>query len=658
MRRVYLLVTMAVTALFLISSCTKSEEPKIEIVASSSSLDVSKSSVSFTVNSNVAWTLTQSGNGNFTVSPKSGEAGSTTVTVSAAGYNNTGSVVTSTLTVTGSSAVATILVTQAPVEFSLSAEVLQMDAKESTKSITVTSNTEWSINTSNKPDWIKSIAATATSGNGEIEVTVNDSKNRKSENSYQFRVTYGGTMSKSIEIKQDKAKNNAPSKPTDLQPADKATDVSMIPNFSWTKSTDADGDAITYQVYLSENGTTWQKFSAGKSTSVSLPSSMGTLKTGVTYYYKVSADDGYEDGVTESDVQTFTVSDSKDVYLDGEYVTYMESSKPNPVVLVFTGDGYLQQHYKFGGQFDNDIDSAIEGFFSIEPYKSYREYFTVYKIAAYSKQTGISNKSKSEYKDTKFKLEWEGGNSTGISCDYELVKDWVMKIPGVTYEVLKKGAIGVISNANVYAGTCAAYSDGVSISMIPYFRSSTNSMTNFKNVVVHEMGGHGFGRLGDEYKYYSEAAPASETKRIVEYQTVWSYPFYLNLSVYPEQSKSNWAHFEGLEDYSHVGMFEGGGLYYQGIWRPEQISCMDDNRMYYNSPSRFYIVKRILEVAGEVEPFSQSYSPEEKAQKIAKVMERFLERDVQKADPNAVKGWQGVPYDFVPLGRPVLIDVN
>ena len=654
MKRFNLLVTVFVAALFFLSSCEKSEEPKID--ATPTTLDVSKSSATFTITSNVVWTLTQSGDGNFSVSQNSGEAGSTTVTVSANSYNNSGKVLTSTLTITGAGATATVTVSQSPVEFSLSAESLQMEAKESTKSIIVTSNAEWSINVSNAPDWIKSITATGTAGNGEIVVAVNNSKNRKSENSYQFRVNYGGTMSKSIEIKQDKAVNVAPTKPTGLIPADKATGVSLMPTFSWTKSTDEEGDAITYSVHLSENGIDWQKFSARKATSIALPSSIGTLKTGTTYHYKVSADDGYENGVTESDVQTFTVSETKDFYLDGEYVTYMQSSKSKPVILIFTGDGYQQKHYKYGGQFDQDIDSAIEGFFSIEPYKSYREYFTVYKIAAYSNQTGITNKSAGDYKDTKFKLEWEGSGSTGISCDYNEVIRWVQKIPGITSAVLKNSAIGVISNANVYAGTCASYGDGTSISMIPYLRSSSSGMTNFTNVVVHEMGGHGFGRLGDEYRYYDQEAPQDRKDDVIIYQTTWEYPFYLNLSVYPEQSKSFWAHFEGLADYSHVGMFEGGGLYYRGIWRPEQISCMEDNRKYYNSPSRFYIVKRILEIAGEVEPFSHSYSPEQKAQKLQKVMERFLERDVQKTDPNAVKGWEGVPYDFVPLGRPVLID--
>ena len=650
MSKVKYILSFLTVSLFLLVSCAKEEEAKIDV--SSTSLDVTSGAAKFTVTSNVKWTLSQSGEFNFTVSPTSGEAGTTEVSVSAYSANNADKARTSTITITGGSATAAVSVSQSPVIFTLSTDELLMEAQESTKSITVTSNTEWNVNGITIPNWIKSITPTATSGNGEIKITVNENTSRLSENTFLLRISYGGSLSKSVEIRQDAAYNNPPTKPAGLKPEDNATDVSMMPFFSWEASSDVEGDEITYYVHLSTDGKSWKRISAGKSTSVPLPSTMGVLQNNTRYYYKVSADDGHNEGVTESDVQTFTVSSEKDAYADGDYMVYMESSKPNPVVFVFTGDGYLAEHYKYGGNFDQDVNEAIDALFNMEPYKSYKEYFTVYKIAAYSNQTGITNKSTNEIRDTKFKLEWEGGRSTGINCNDDIVFEWVQKIPEVTGEVLRKGAIGVISNADVYAGTCISYSDGMSISMIPYLRGSTSQTTTFANVIVHEMGGHGFGRLGDEYKNYNEKAPQDRIDAILSFQNDWSCPFYMNLSVYPQQSKSLWAHFAGLEGYSHVGMFEGGGLYTQGVWRPEQISCMEDNRMYYNSPSRFYIVKRLLEAAGELEPYSDDDTEEVRAQKIAAAMARFLERDVQRTDntQSNTKGWEGVPYDFIPLG--------
>ena len=107
-------------------------------------------------------------------------------------------------------------------------------------------------------------------------------------------------------------------------------------------------------------------------------------------------------------------------------------------------------------------------------------------------------------------------------------------------------------------------------------------------------------------------------------------------------------------------MLECARYYAYGVWRPEQNSCMIDNRPYYNSPSRFAIVRRILEIAGELTPVNDNDTPTVKAAKLQAALDRFLATDIQKTE-NATKasayaGWDGVPYDFVPLAPPVLIE--
>ena len=103
-----------------------------------------------------------------------------------------------------------------------------------------------------------------------------------------------------------------------------------------------------------------------------------------------------------------------------------------------------------------------------------------------------------------------------------------------------------------------------------------------------------------------------------------------------DQSESPWSNFVGVSGYTHVGMFEGGAYYQYGVWRPEKISCMEDNRLYYNSPSRYFIVERIMQIAGE-----------------ALTMEKFVERDVQKTDNTGTKAFDNA--DFRPLGKTILI---
>jgi hypothetical protein len=177
------------------------------------------------------------------------------------------------------------------------------------------------------------------------------------------------------------------------------------------------------------------------------------------------------------------------------------------------------------------------------------------------------------------------------------------------------------------------YSDGMSIAMIPYLRESKNSSTTFANVVSHEMGGHGFGRLGDEYQNFAERIPDPEKELLLLWQAEG---YQKNVSVYPQQSESPWSNFIGLQGYGHVGMFEGGNYYKYGVWRPEEISCMWDNRLYYNSPSRYFIVERIMQIARE--EFS---------------MEKFVEKDVQKTDNTQTKSTD--MSEFRPLGKPILI---
>ena len=613
-----------------VTACSKEED---SISVSPSSIELSSQGAQFTVTSNVDWTLTQSGNYKFSVSPVNGLAGTATVSVSYT-VNDTDQAREATVSVAGGSAVATLQLTQQPLEFSVSEETMSFGAEASTKSLKIQSNTDWNINGITIPDWITSITPSQGSGNGELKITVTENTSRLSEKNYLLRITYGGTLVKRVEVKQEAAFNNPPTQPVLTYPQDKATDVSTMPLFSWEASEDVEGDNITYTVYISVDKENWKNFSAGEMTSVLLPARVGVLEPNATYYYKVSANDGHNKGITESAIYSFTTA-TKDAYADGDYTTYMKSTKANPVYLIFTGDGYLAEHFKYGGQFDADVDAAIEAFFAVEPYKSYREYFTVYKIAAYSNQTGITNLKTNDRRDTRFRLEWEGGNSTGISIpdSGESIFALCKTIEGITDGVLRNGAIGVVSNADVYAGTCWSWSDGKSISLIPYLRNPKSNQTTFANVVSHEMGGHGFGRLADEYVNSTGRIPDEEVETLLYWQSRGAYR---NVSAKPQQSESPWSNFIGVQGYSHVGMYEGGYLYKQGIWRPEQISCMEDNRLYYNSPSRYFIVERIMQIAGE-----------------QLTMEKFVEKDVNKTDNTQTKSVDMT--NFIPLGKPVLI---
>jgi len=59
---------------------------------------------------------------------------------------------------------------------------------------------------------------------------------------------------------------------------------------------------------------------------------------------------------------------------------------------------------------------------------------------------------------------------------------------------LTETLITVITNSSRYAGTNWSYSDGMSISIAPV--SNYSYPYDFRGVVQHEAGGHGFGKTG------------------------------------------------------------------------------------------------------------------------------------------------------------------
>ena len=114
--------------------------------------------------------------------------------------------------------------------------------------------------------------------------------------------------------------------------------------------------------------------------------------------------------------------------------------------------------------------------------------------------------------------------------------------------------------------------------------------TGTNGLVRHEAGGHGFGRLADEYNWGGEADDARKSS-LLEQQK--KYGFYLNVTA-DTDGDSPWAHFIGLEGYDEVGYFEGAWGCSKGLYRPTVNSIMLNNQGEFNAPSRELIFKRII----------------------------------------------------------------
>jgi hypothetical protein len=325
------------------------------------------------------------------------------------------------------------------------------------------------------------------------------------------------------------------------------------------------------------------------------------------------------------------------VYSDRDVVKLQSATVGKGINIVMTGDGYTSKDLVKGtGKYERDMRTATEHFFSVYPYTEYRDYFNVYMVVAVSREEGISIESPYRRVDTKFETLWDGAPSTRVLCNVTTVVEYVNAISDLATVDIDDITVIMPINAYVYAGTCIMmyygnhytdYGNGFSISMCPVG-------SEFKKLVAHEAGGHGFAKLMDEYIYkWGETIPDEEKDDYLYFKN--NYGWCENIDFYDDILLTSWKGFANNPKYSMVGTFEGAGLYGKGIWRPEYNSCMNDNVFYFNAPSRWAQVRRIKKLAG----FDYSF-------------QQFLQDDVVPEYPATVRS--GRDEKFVPFAPPII----
>ena len=131
-----------------------------------------------------------------------------------------------------------------------------------------------------------------------------------------------------------------------------------------------------------------------------------------------------------------------------------------------------------------------------------------------------------------------------------------------------------------------------------------NYNTTLEALVNHEIVGHGFGKLADEYWDTPSQFPAEAVDQ--ENELYELYGWHANIDFTSDPTKIRWKHMLNDSRFSsYTGIVEGGYLCAYGVWRPEEYSMMRNNSPYFNAPSREAIVKRIKRLAGETYSFEE-----------------------------------------------------
>ena len=355
------------------------------------------------------------------------------------------------------------------------------------------------------------------------------------------------------------------------------------------------------------------------------------------------------------------ITDMGTITLDGAFgeadpnvIRYMKHSKgTRPVTLVVVGDGFMASEQD---KFVSMAKSSIDFLFSTEPYKSYKDYFTVYIMKAVSNESGASVTNGkgviTSPKDTYFKSAWGADSYDDMGSDTDKVWGFVAsRCPEIQNGTLSIDEVPVLMIINDirYGGRCHSSSSGRCVAHVSNIRDGAGlswgfpdvvsdsdeapgnahntttaernelgySSGDWRNAALHEFGGHAFGRLADEYwkglSYSTGTTIAGH-----------SYPVPYGLNVSGTYSDVPWkttlldklSSLVSIDPlYARIGRFQGADLMIANRWRSEKISCMIDNRQYFSAWQRYLIVKRIMELAGE------SFS-----------MSAFLDKDVTR-DP-------------------------
>ena len=292
---------------------------------------------------------------------------------------------------------------------------------------------------------------------------------------------------------------------------------------------------------------------------------------------------------------TMTVEQFDYEYGDGDVIVNQTATVGDGVNIVFMGDCFDAKDIA-DGSYLAGIEEAIGYYFAIEPYTSYKDYFNVYTVVGMSPDTGMGTVN--TIKEAKFGSMY---SLEGIAPDTKTTYEYAMKIDGIDEEDLSTTLVVMVENTEDYGGICYMWGDGSAIAICPMSRDAYPY--DFRGIVQHEAGGHGFAKLGDEYIYHNafiQTCTCTCCDHLLQFNAAKALGWYRNLSTNADMKTVEWAHLIYHPKYSNiVDIYEGGYFHTRGIYRCEGNSCMNNNVPYYSAISRQEMVERIMRYAGE-----------------------------------------------------------
>ena len=282
--------------------------------------------------------------------------------------------------------------------------------------------------------------------------------------------------------------------------------------------------------------------------------------------------------------------ESSDYSKDGVVTVLQSASEGKGIDLIFMGNDFTDRQIE-DGTYLSVMEKVVEAFFEPEPYRSFRSLFNVYVVNIVSR---TSDGYPSNFVSDSFAYLQE---QYGKSIEYaqkaipderldEATVTMICNAPG-----LGVGYYGICTYWNRFSTPVTDYGSGMGVAIFP--------TTEMQALVKHETGGHGFGKLDDEYHPNCDIdCPEAyiEFHREDQKRGYWK-----NVDFTTDVSSVLWSKFLSDSRYQNerLGIYEGAGADYDyGIYRPSERSIMvNDCQGGFNAPSREAIYYRIHKLA-------------------------------------------------------------
>jgi len=273
---------------------------------------------------------------------------------------------------------------------------------------------------------------------------------------------------------------------------------------------------------------------------------------------------------------------SRDYSQDGVVTVLQKASKGKGIDIVLLGDAFSDRQIA-DGTYLSVMKEMADSYFSVEPYKSYRDLFNVYAVNVVSATEGYDHAGQALGTWFGFITNVGGSDAACIGYARKAVSDDRMDNTLII--------VAMNDHSGRIGGTCymmdpenkdTDYGCGTSVA---YFALGTSS-DQLSELIHHEAGGHGFAKLADEYAY--EEYGTIDSGIVGQYHEREKFGWWKNVDFTGDPAQVKWARFLSDERYRYdgLGVFEGACTYWKGAWRPSDDSIMRNNRGGFNAPSR------------------------------------------------------------------------